>query len=104
MLIWVYIFLFMIMSGCTYQKHQLPVAINGVLDLTNWKFDQHGPIRLDGEWEFYWKELYAPQDFESTRRREMTGLTQLPNYWSNLTIDGQQLPGTGYATYRLKIL
>ncbi|NJO03631.1 MAG: hypothetical protein HC880_19860 [Bacteroidia bacterium] len=34
-----------------------PLAKHGVLDLRHWNFKEDGAIELDGEWEFYWREL-----------------------------------------------
>ena len=35
-----------------------PVARSGILDLREWDFNRDGPAKLDGEWDFYWKELH----------------------------------------------
>ena len=45
-----------------------PVAIKGVIDLSNWDFKAQGTAKLDGEWEFYWKQLLNPENFNDTNR------------------------------------
>ena len=38
----------------------VPQAKQGVIDLRNVDFNQQ-TIKLNGEWEFYWKQLLTPQ-------------------------------------------
>ena len=45
------LFLFVI-SGLHAQIN-VPIAKNGILNLTNYNFKQNGNIRLEGEWSFY---------------------------------------------------
>ncbi|WP_432776076.1 hypothetical protein AAFJ72_03525 [Brevibacillus gelatini] len=79
-----------------------PQAVRGVLDASDWNFATDGVIRLEGEWEFYRKQLLTPEDFKTTDRadklREMK-YVHVPNPWEDVN-DGE---GTGYATYRLQI-
>ena len=60
------LFLFFL-NACSqqYSGKKQPKAINGVLDLRDWDFDKDGPVKLDGEWEFYWKQLLFPKDFKT---------------------------------------
>ena len=80
-------------SGISHTEKNIPVAVNGVLDLRNWDFKKDGMIKLNGGWEFYDNELLMPQDFKS-----------MPSE----TIRYEKLPGVfgkeGYCTYRLKLL
>ncbi len=80
-----------------------PVKLkNGVLDLSGWNFQTDGPLKLDGEWEFYWKTFLRPVDF--TEQNVLTReLIQVPGLWNkHPAIQGLE-PGKGFATYRLKI-
>jgi signal transduction histidine kinase/CheY-like chemotaxis protein len=79
-----------------FASDQTPLAKNGVLDLRGQSFNQSIP--LTGEWKFYWKQLIIPTD--STKGK----IVPFPLKWNELTIDGQQLPAFGYATYQLKVL
>ncbi|MGE5482418.1 MAG: diguanylate cyclase [Bacteroidota bacterium] len=82
-----------------------PEARAGVLDLTGWNLATSGPIRLDGDWEFYWDQLLTPSDFAgmtSTTPR-LTGFIRIPSAWNTYPGPVGPLPGQGYATYRLTI-
>lgn len=81
-----------------------PKAINGVLDLKNWDLSKDGPIDLAGEWEFYWEKHLTPEDFSKSNPPEKSGLISEPGCWNGYVLKGKQLPGDGYATFRLKIL
>lgn len=80
-----------------------PEAVNGVLDLTDWDWQQNDIIPLDGQWEFYWQEILAPKDFIEFDKIEKKNLIAIPRAWNNYIIDGEKLSGNGYATYRLLI-
>jgi len=53
--------------GCSADKKVSPVARQGVLDLRGWDFKKEGPVRLDGEWEFYWGRFLTAEDFHGPR-------------------------------------
>ena len=53
-----------------------PAAIGGVLDLTRWQLDRHGPLRLAGQWEFYWEALLSPEDFRPAIKPEKNRLVR----------------------------
>ena len=81
-----------------------PLAKNGVLDVTHWDFQKDGPIKLDGEWEFYWKELLTYDDFYTGNQiYKPDGYLSVPSVWNNYSIDKEKLSGEGYATYRLRV-
>lgn len=77
-------------------------AADGVIDLTQFRFDRD-IAELNGEWRFYWEQLLEPQDFEGEHAtaRHAGQLVRVPDTWQSYTVDGRQLPGQGYATYRL---
>ncbi len=81
-----------------------PQAVEGVLDLRQWDFEQAGIIKLNGEWEFYWEQLLTRNDFAAATPPTMTGLISVPDSWRGYEVNGQPLTGDGYATYRLIIL
>ena len=81
-----------------------PKAVSGVLDLTDWDLDNDGPLDLAGEWEFYWSQHLSPSDFLKKPAPDKTGLIQVPGYWKDNEIGGDQHPADGYATYRLNIM
>ncbi|MGE4284751.1 MAG: ATP-binding protein [Clostridia bacterium] len=78
-------------------------AIDGVIDLTGWNWEQNSVIALNGQWEFYWHELLTPPDFEEVDITKKKQLIILPRAWNKYIINEEDLSGTGYATYRLLI-
>jgi hypothetical protein len=44
-------------------KSKAPLAVNGILDTTAWDFSKKGFLKLDGTWEFYWKNFYSQKIF-----------------------------------------
>ena len=86
---------------------QPPRAVQGILDLRNWDFEQDGVLSLEGEWEFFWQELLSPEDFKGDDAAERTGYILVPGVWNGYAPqngNGQKLPGEGYATDRLVVL
>lgn len=81
-----------------------PQVVDGVLDLRQWDFEQDGVVRLNGEWEFFWKQLLTSDDFAGTNPPAMTGLITVPGSWRGYEVNGQYLGSHGYATYRLTVL
>lgn len=96
-----------LISACSFSPAEAvtdkPVAANGVLDLTDWNWEQDGIVSLDGQWEFYWQELLTPEDFQKTSTTAKKELITVPMAWNKYVINGEQLSGDGYATYRLLI-
>lgn len=97
---------FFVLSACNVSpiisKENVEV-IDGVLDLTNWDWEQDGIISLDGEWEFYWDHLLTPEELRTNEHSHDHQLLTVPRLWNNHIIEGEKLSGIGYATYRLFI-
>jgi hypothetical protein len=80
-----------------------PIAIKGILDLRKIDNSDHFTVKLNGEWEFYWKKMLRPNDFISGNEKpDFYG--NVPSYWTNYDINEIKPGKFGYATYRLKIL
>lgn len=77
---------------------------NGILDLRNTDITTRFIVRLNGQWEFYWNKLLQPADFSSEKPPVPDEFITVPSYWTESEIDGVELKGQGYATYRLRIL
>ena len=80
----------------------VPKVKKGVINVKNYDFPQKGSILLDGTWEFYWNKLLKASDFNSIKQKtkEYIGV---PGQWTKKKIQGEKLPGTGFATYRVTI-
>jgi signal transduction histidine kinase len=74
-------------------------ARHGVLDLRQIDLSQD-PVALNGEWAIYWKRLVTPKDSSAVP----TAFVDFPKRWQQTSINGQSLPGKGYATYALTVL
>jgi PAS domain S-box-containing protein len=86
------------------QEKAVPRAKSGVLDLTHWDFRSDGPVDLAGEYAFYWMQELTPADFSKAIQPEGLVFVKVPSYWNRYQIAGKELPGKGYATYRLNVL
>jgi signal transduction histidine kinase/CheY-like chemotaxis protein len=102
-LFFVLICLSLISCSDTSQLKYPPVAQQGVLDVSYWDFEKDGVIELNGEWEFHWKQLIAPNELSSLDTSKKKNFIKLPRSWNGYQIDGEELSGDGYATYHLKI-
>lgn len=71
------------------------VAKSGVLDLRENDFSKSEPLPLNGEWEFFWREL-----IDSKQVSEDVEYRQFPHMWQN----EDKLSSFGFASYRLKII
>jgi len=98
------LFVFFGFVSCSSKKHELaPKAVKGVLNLSEWDFNEQGAISLNGEWEFYWNQFVTPSQFKDSSRKEITSYFVLPKLWNGYKINNTELSGKGYATYRLKL-
>jgi signal transduction histidine kinase len=85
-------------AGRTEQK-----AVKGILDLRGIENPDHFIIKLNGEWEFYWKKMLRPNDFKTAIiKPDYYG--DVPSYWTDYPSDSVKTQKFGYATYRLTIL
>src|SRR5690606_35134482 len=76
----------------------------GILDISQIHISEE-PIKLKGEWEFYWQELLLPEDIHDRIAQEgnTDRLINIPSSWNGYSVDDQKLDGTGFATYRMVI-
>jgi len=85
------------LSGCG--KDLKPDIRGGELDLRG--IDLSGRIiRLDGDWDFYWKRFIPSGEFESAPDKISV---KVPSIWNDTTVNGSPLPGEGFATYRTRL-
>ncbi len=113
------LFSLLLFFSCTNSKIKFPKVEKGILDLgsftyncTNYKDCKSSNLNpkqilipLEGEWEFYWKEFYTPEDFANPAKQEEIAKKR---EWIKVpsTIqdrDDMEKPGLGYSTYRVII-
>lgn len=85
-------------------KTIIPSVKKGVFDVQGWNFKNHGSLKLNGEWNFYWNQHIPARNFENGF--ELTGqlYKHVPDVWNNYTFEGKKLSGNGIATYHIKII
>jgi len=79
------------------------VANNGTLELGVTNTLKLSTVKLAGNWEFYWNQLLEPNDFKDNSATPKPLYIKVPKSWSSVKVNGQKLPSTGYATYRLVV-
>jgi signal transduction histidine kinase len=80
-----------------------PTAVRGTLDLRQIDNPDRFNVKLNGEWEFYWKKMLRPFDFKSgTYKPDFYGT--VPSYWTDYRDASVKTEKYGYATYRLTVL
>ncbi|MCP4312809.1 MAG: hypothetical protein GY790_16220 [Bacteroidetes bacterium] len=82
--------------------HQIPEK--GVLDLSNTVMDKNSLHNLNGEWEFYWKELLTPATYQKGKTNGEGIIVSVPSFWIDYEVKGKQLTGFGFGTYALTII
>jgi len=73
------------------QAKEKPIIKKGVLDLKEWNFQKDGLIRLSGEWEFYWNQLYKYNDFQ-IETPPNSEVVEIPSSWTKYQIKDKFLP------------
>lgn len=101
-LLFILISITIVISSLGNRYRFLDINKNGVMDLKNWNFNKTGTVNLNGKWEFYWEKLYTYEDFKNGSMKPDI-CAEVPSVWNNYKINGHNLPGYGYATYRLKV-
>jgi signal transduction histidine kinase len=96
------------LANCFRQtSYTSPSAEYGILDLTEYKFNNKGKVVLHGDWEFYWKQLYEPMLESGMPVRDRNNpehYLKLPGVWNDKVVDGERLEGSGFATIRLQVI
>lgn len=89
-------------SACRSESTQrmAPEAVKGVLDLSDWDFKQDGPVKLKGEWAFYWQQHLGPDELSKSTAPFM----RVPDFWHNYNREGFEFTGEGFATFHLSVL
>ena len=91
-------------GGCRTSADAVPLARQGVLDLTGVDLQKADPVRLAGAWECYWQQFLAPADFQAGHAVPPPLYLTLPAAWNDTPLNGKKLEAAGYATFRLRIL
>jgi signal transduction histidine kinase len=100
------VFLYLLLSFSSFSlnaKEIAPSAVKGILDLREISNPEHFIVKLNGEWEFYWKKILRPNDFtDGHYKPDYYG--RVPSYWTDYPAGSVKTEKFGYATYRLTVL
>ncbi len=76
--------------------------IDGRLNLRSWNQRQDS-LSLSGHWDFYWHRFLTYQELiNGSPKPDLEA--KVPEVWNSYELRGKNLPGFGYATYRLKVV
>jgi putative methionine-R-sulfoxide reductase with GAF domain len=94
----IYLIILLVISATVSAEQKIE---NGVLDLSNINFTiNNQSIKLSGDVEFYWNQLYTPSDFKNPDLLTSPELVKIPKSWTSYSINNEKLPSNGFATYR----
>ncbi len=85
----------LVLFSVAQQAKAQPIIEKGIINLREYNFRTQDPVMLDGNWEFYWRELLTSDELKAKEVKNYRSFTQL---WNS------GLEPSGYATYRLTIL
>ncbi|AZK47290.1 response regulator [Paenibacillus lentus] len=80
-----------------------PTAVQGKLDLRDWKQLTNHTVRLDGEWEFYPNTFFMQNSEISTALEDPIDYIPVPDSWKFPKKQSTN-PYYGFGSYRLRIL
>ena len=79
---------------------QCIVQTPGHLDLSACSFADDQYYQLDGQWQFFWRDLLIS---DSEKSKQVMQYREIPGNWSNPFMPITNKFATGYATYRLHV-
>jgi len=91
-----------LLSSCRTGEPVHP-AEKGFLSLDDLNDRNRFVVRLNGEWEFYWRKMLRPNDFRSRPVPEPDYFGTIPSYWTDYR-EGIRTENHGFATYRLRVV
>ena len=97
------ILIFSLISILSCNSLKEPEAEKGVLNLSAWDFKIKGPVYIDGEWEFYWKE-FIPSEYFKANNSYTRNYIKVPSPWNSIPQTNKNAKSFGYGTYRLQII
>ena len=98
-----FLFLMFSFSDCD-ASERTPTAVKGVIDLRNIPQEEKFIVKLNGEWEFYWRKMLHPHDFSGGNIPRPDYYGKVPSYWTDYRDKNIITEKYGFATYRLTIL
>lgn len=85
-------------AGCVQTPETVVLAESGTIDLRDIDIESEGPITLNGEWSFWWRQLHMPSQLPMSQADTLW----VPESWSDQ--EKPLITRVGYGTYRLNVL
>jgi len=100
----IYIF-FNLLTSCNlnHKMKDKPQLKKGYVNLSNWDFKKDGIYKLHGEWEFYWNQLFTPDDLKTNDILKKKLYIEDSKKWIYLKNNNKDIKKQGYATYKIII-
>jgi serine phosphatase RsbU (regulator of sigma subunit) len=99
----IFLLVSVLLFSCNDTEITKPIAKKGMIDLSQYNFNDEGIIELNGEWEFYWDQLLTPDDFLNNNITEQQEFITMPDYWMEKEVNGKTIGANGFCTVRLLI-
>ncbi|TGK93081.1 histidine kinase [Leptospira levettii] len=90
------------------RQSEIPQVQNGIINLTNVKFENHTILTLSGDWVFFWQKLITPTSstdlvpsvipIQKNNSENKTTFMKIGKRWKDIH------SGTGFATYEVKMI
>ncbi len=91
-----FLFFLLVLTCTSFASNPAPQAVKGTLDLSGVNLDTAGPVKLDGEWEFFPSILLTPMTYSN---RPPEYYFEMPGAWNGHSA----IPDYGFATFVLRI-
>lgn len=97
-----FLLLLLLLTPAEARGNKDPVAHKGIMDLRDLNPSEKFSVKLNGEWEFYWKKFIYPAGFREEQKPLPDIYAKVPAYWTDYS-DRIDVKSEGYATYRITI-
>jgi hypothetical protein len=98
---WLFNLILLFLSAPSFAQETEQRINQGIIDLRKHDFEKNGEVRLDGTWNFYWKQLLTPEEIADKPSKDYF---EFPSVWNNQSSLYKELDGQGYATYVAEVL
>jgi len=92
-----------LLPACASPAEHAFEARRGSIDLRSWRPAVDGSVRLDGSWDFFWRQLVPPGQEAIDEPVPIT----VPRFWHRTKVvepEGRETTADrGFATYRLRV-
>ena len=85
-------------TACVQAPETVVLAESGTIDLRDVDLEASGPVTLNGEWNFWWRQLHIPSQLPMRQADTLW----VPESWSDQ--EKPLITRVGYGTYRLQVL